>query len=199
MRVIARFLNGASGGRLSPNTVTIIGLLMHIPIALLIVNEQFYWAAGLLVIFGLFDSLDGELARLQGKASPAGMLLDSVTDRMKEVILYMGVGYILATEALADNKDVGLYAALMVAVVGGSMLTSYVNAWGEVVMTRNKKDTHTAVNQAFRGGLMRFEVRMFLLVVALLTQWFTPILLFVALFSWLTAVERLAGIIRRVS
>src|SRR5882762_3925703 len=93
IRRLARLINVVTGGRVSPNAVTITSLLAHIPIAWLIATRHNVWAAGLLVIFGLFDVLDGELARLQGTTSTAGMLLDSVTDRMKEVLLYTGAAY----------------------------------------------------------------------------------------------------------
>ncbi|HEX8350198.1 MAG TPA: CDP-alcohol phosphatidyltransferase family protein, partial [Hymenobacter sp.] len=80
MHVIAVGLNHATRGHVSPNAITIVGLLMHVPIAWLIAGGSNYWAAGLLVIFGLFDTLDGELARLQKSASSTGMLLDASTD-----------------------------------------------------------------------------------------------------------------------
>jgi phosphatidylglycerophosphate synthase len=74
MRSIARFLNTISGGKITPNMVTITSLVAHLPIAYFIATGSHFLAAGLLVVFGLMDALDGELARLQKKDSPAGML-----------------------------------------------------------------------------------------------------------------------------
>ena len=99
MHVVAVMLNKLSGGKLSPNTVTIIGLLAHIWVALLIASRHNLKAALFLVIFGLFDTLDGELARLQKRASSTGMLLDASTDRMKEVMLYSGAAYAITVGA----------------------------------------------------------------------------------------------------
>src|ERR1700733_5878302 len=96
MHHLAVLLNKLTGGALHPDVVTIIGFLMHVPIAVLIATSHLLAAAILLVIFGLFDTLDGELARLQGRSSARGMLLDASTDRMKEVLLYTGVAYNLA-------------------------------------------------------------------------------------------------------
>ena len=87
---IAVALNKMTGGKLSANVITYVGLVTHIPIAWLIAQQQNYIAAGLLVFFGLFDTLDGALARLQKTAGNQGMLLDASTDRMKEVLLYTG-------------------------------------------------------------------------------------------------------------
>lgn len=183
MRRVARALNTLSGGRISPNAITLTSLLMHVVIAWLISQGYFIYAGAGLVVFGLFDALDGELARLQNKAGPAGMLLDSVTDRMKEVLLYVGIAYAFV------NFDHAFYAVWAAAALGGSMLVSYVNAWGEVVMFQQMKGH--AVNQAFRGSLMRFEVRMFALVVGLLVSELAIVTGIIAVLAWFTAIERL--------
>src|SRR5437868_1204141 len=93
MHQVAAALNRLTGGKLSPNAVTMAGLLAHVLIAILIAKGHFGWAVILLIIFGLFDTLDGELARLQHRDSAAGMLLDAVTDRMKEILLYAGIAF----------------------------------------------------------------------------------------------------------
>ncbi len=191
IRVFARMLNTATGGTLHPNAVTCFGLLMHLPIAYFIAQGELVFAAILLVVFGLFDALDGELARLQKRASNTGMLLDSITDRMKEVILYGGIVSYLLSQG-ADTSAIWAIFAL-----GGSMLTSYINAWGDVVMSKAGARNHKA-NEGFRGGLMRFEVRMFLLVVALFANQLRVFVVVIAILAWFTAFQRLALIIRKL-
>jgi len=198
MRSIARMLNKLTGGKLSPNVVTLVGLVMHIPIALLIAYGHPIWGAVLLVVFGLFDTLDGELARLQGTESPVGMFLDSSTDRMKEIILYIGAAYFLVAQAGTTSFSTAQTAAVVVAACGGSVLVSYVNAWGEAVLSANPHKKH-AINQTFRSGLMRFEVRMFLLAVGLLSGWLLYIIGIIAVLVWFTAFERLQNVIRRLA
>jgi phosphatidylglycerophosphate synthase len=197
VRPIAGGLNTASSGRLNPNTVTFIGLGMHIPIAWLIAGGTWGLAAVLLVIFGLFDTLDGELARLQKRESSVGMLLDSVTDRMKEIILYIGIMYALFNGVIDPPWDAATTAALVVAACGGSVLVSYVNAWGEAVLAA-KGHKHT-INQTFRSGLLRFEVRMALIVLGLATSWLAYIVAFIAVAAWLTAFERLQNITAKLN
>jgi len=196
MHPVAAVLDRLSGGRLSPNSITATGLIMHVPIALLIANGNVLWAALLLVVFGLFDTLDGELARLQGTSSPAGMLLDSTTDRMKEIILYIGIAYFLVSRA-STPQNAGHVAAIVAAACGGSVLVSYVNAWGEAILGAHSKNKHT-MNQTFRSGLMRFEVRMALLVLGLLSGWLLQFVGAIAVLTWLTAGERLQNILRRL-
>jgi phosphatidylglycerophosphate synthase len=196
VRPIALTLNRLSGGRLTPDAITITGLLMHLPIAVLIARGNTVWAGGLLIVFGLFDTLDGELARLQGTSSPAGMFLDSVVDRIKEVILYVGIAYFLLNHtSLTFTPHV---AMLVVAAVGGSIVTSYINAWGDAVSATHSNKKHAA-NQTFRGGLMRFEVRMALLVVGLLSGWLLQAVALIAVLAWITALSRMQSVIRRLA
>ena len=197
MRPVAWALQSLSGGKLSPHVVTITGLLAHIPIAVLIATGHPIWAGVLLVIFGLFDTLDGELARLQGSESAVGMLLDSSVDRMKEIVLYIGIAYFLVNHAATGPFDSPQTAAVVVAACGGSMLVSYINAWGDAVLSTHSHQKH-AVNQTFRSGLLRFEVRMFLLVVGLLSGGLLQVVCVIALLAWFTAFERLHSVIRRL-
>lgn len=191
IRRIARWLNSATGGKLSPNVITFFGLAMHVPIALFIASSHLVLAAVLLVIFGLFDALDGALAKVQNRASNTGMFLDSVTDRMKEVILYGGMVSFLLQQGAHVSSIWAIFA------LGGSLLTSYINAWGDVAISKAGAKDHK-INEGFRGGLMRFEVRMFLLVVALLTDQLRVFVVVVALLAWFTAFQRIARIIRKL-
>ena len=194
MRKIALVINKLSRGRISPNFITMVGFLAHIPIALLIANDSFQLAAILLVIFGLFDTLDGELARMQGKASPAGMLLDASTDRMKEVLLYTGAAYSIT------NSDQSSWAFMAVLACGASLCVSYVKAKGEsAVATSDKKPSHTVLNKLFADGLALFEIRMFILVVGLLTGQIVIALSVIALLASLTAFYRLYNISKYLS
>lgn len=193
MRVIARMLNSVTGGKVTPNGVTIFGLAMHIPIAWLIAMQYYYLAAGLLVVFGLFDTLDGELARLQNRVSIRGRLLDSLTDRVKEIMLYTGAAY--AIIATTGRPYLAVWA---VAACGCSLLTSYVNAAGDSVMVVQKSKEH-ASNKAFRGGLFPFEIRMFFLVVGLLSGRVTLAVIVIALGAAITAASRMFTVLGRVA
>jgi len=187
MLVIARGLNKLSGGRLHPNTVTIIGLLAHLPIAWLIARQMYIPAAIGLLFFGLFDTLDGDLARLQKRESQTGMLLDSVSDRMKEVIVYAGISLAF----VYSGHPIASFWA--VAACGASLLVSYVNAWGEAVIARQHRDQHR-VNKSFRSGLMTFDVRIAVLIVGLLSGQLIITTALIAVLSWLTAIGRLRNI-----
>jgi len=183
MSVLAVTLNKVTGGKLSADVITLIGLFSHIPIAWLIAEQKNYLAAALLVFFGLFDSVDGALARAQKKTSSRGMLLDASTDRIKEVILYVG-----ASSALVSSGYAG-WAGWAVAACGASLVVSYVKAKGETAIS-DKKLSPSDINRIFADGIMRYEIRMFVLIVGLLTNTLRFALVFIAITSAITAVGR---------
>lgn len=184
-------LNKLTGGRISANVITMTSLLIHVPIALLIAWGHNYWAAGLLLVFGLFDALDGAIARLQKTSSSKGMLLDSITDRIKEVLLYVGAAY--------SFIHVGrpYYAVWALAACGISMLVSYVNAWGEVVITSHKTESHQ-VNKSFRSGIMTYDVRLTFFFLGLLSNQLRFVVVFIAATSIVTALGRMRSIMQRL-
>jgi len=188
MRVVARGFNTATGGKVSPNAVTLVGVVMHVPIAVFIAQGNWVFAAVLLLVFGLFDTLDGDLARLQGRESANGMLLDSVTDRVKEVILYGGIAYYFAV------SEVNVWFAVAVATaLGCSLLTSYLNAIGDAAIAKyGIKSREHVVNRAFRGGLFPFEIRMLILIIGLLSGYLTYAVVAIALGAAYTALGRFA-------
>ena len=190
MKKVARAINHVSGGRITPNSVTLTGLLVHVLIAWLIATRHNIWAAVWLVIFGLFDALDGELARLQNRAGNAGMLLDASTDRMKEVMLYTSAAFAL----IANGQP--YWAVWAVAACGGSLLVSYVKAKGETAVAG--KLPASQVNRLFQDGLMRFEVRMAVLIIGLLVNHLALAVAFIAITSTFTAIHRLITIMQRL-
>jgi CDP-diacylglycerol--glycerol-3-phosphate 3-phosphatidyltransferase len=193
MRVIARLLHEISGGKITPNGITIFGTLMHAPIAWLIATDHFMWAAILLVVFGLFDTLDGELARLQDRASVKGMLLDASTDRIKEAMLYTGVAYVLATGA---NPETAAWAA---AAAGASVSVSYVKAKGEAAVASSGKEIpHHVLNRMFSDGVLTFEIRMVVLLAGLLTGYLALATAVVAVGAGITVLQRLTRISNRI-
>lgn len=193
IRWLAVRLNRVTGGKLNPDAVTIFGCLMHVPIAILVATGDWITAAILLFIFGLFDKLDGELARLQKRESDNGGFLDATTDRIKEVVLYTGVAYALAASA---NPTTAVWA---VVACGASICVSYVRAKGETIFVSQSKAKYTAVNQLFRDGLLPFEVRMAILFVGLLSGQLVWFVAAIAILSSYTALDRLVRISRALA
>jgi archaetidylinositol phosphate synthase len=110
---------------LTPNTVTALGLFSSFVSAWSYLNWRVNRAmlpiAGMLILLsGLFDALDGVLARTRGEASAFGGFLDSVTDRYSDAIVLMAV-----TTAGLCGVAWGLVAVI------GSLMVSYTRARSE--------------------------------------------------------------------
>lgn len=193
MRLVARGLHRLTGGRITPNGVTWFGFAMHVPIAGLIATGHTVWGGVLLIVFGLFDALDGELARLQGRVTNTGGFLDASTDRFKEVLLYSGVAYLCTQSAHPA------YAAWAAAACGASICVSFVKAKGEaIVASMGKSVPYPELNKMFSGGLFPFEVRMAVLAAGLLAGQLVWAVALIACCSAITALRRLMIISRRL-
>lgn len=193
MRSVAKLLNTLSRGKITPNGVTWFGFIMHLPIAFLIASGHVIWGGVFLLIFGLFDTLDGELARLQKRETNHGGFLDATTDRFKEVLLYGGIAWLFAQ---GDHPE---YAAIAVVACGASLCVSYVKAKGEAVVASSGKNIpYTELNRMFSGGLFPFEIRMTVLIVGLVFNQLFWTVAIIAVCSAFTALSRMTLISRSV-
>ena len=119
---------------LTPNLVTLIGLLIAAGGAGLAAAGE-WWMAGAVALFGgAFDMFDGALARMTNRVSKFGALLDSVVDRVSEAVILFGI---LAYYLTADNNGGGdaaladIGAALTYVAIIGSLMVSYMRARSE--------------------------------------------------------------------
>ena len=119
---VARFMERVG---LTPNAVTLIGLLIAAGGAWLVAAGQWHIGGAVALFGGVFDMFDGALARMTGRASKFGALLDSVVDRVAEAVTLFGI---LAYYLISDN-DLG--AALAYAAIIGSIMVSYMRARSE--------------------------------------------------------------------
>lgn len=202
IRRVAKALNYISGGKITPNFITVLGLLAYLLIAYGIAQGQFVLSGFGVLFFGLFDTLDGELARLQKNPSQKGMFLDSVTDRMKEALIYVGLAFYWSNYLVSpDNyplytENTANIIPLLVMSLGLSLIVSYLNAWGDVVTSQSKTKS-SKVNSAFRGGLAPYQVRITLLGLGLIFHDFIVVaLVIISALSLLTIIIRFANVWR---
>lgn len=120
---------------LTPNAVTTIGLALNIGVAVIFIlgaekgnrgDLHFVGWAGALVLFaGVFDMLDGQVARLGNMKSTFGAMYDSVLDRYSELILFLGICYYLISHHYFLSSLFAFIAMI------GSMMVSYTRARAE--------------------------------------------------------------------
>lgn len=120
---------------LTPNAVTSIGFVLNVGVAVIFIvgaeegnrGDLTYvgWAGGLILFAGLFDMLDGQVARLGNMKSIFGALYDSVLDRYSELIMFLGICYYLVAHHYFLSSIFAFIALI------GSMMVSYVRARAE--------------------------------------------------------------------
>ena len=110
---------------LSPNVLTMIGVLLS-GVAAALIALGLLAPGGLMVLFaGLFDMFDGAVARLTNRATKFGALFDSVMDRVSEAVALLGLLWFYVN----DGSRPGV--VLVYASICGSIMVSYVRARAE--------------------------------------------------------------------
>lgn len=114
-------------GRLpiTPNQVTVVGLVLTFCASGLAAFGQLRWAGVLLIFAGTCDILDGALARSTHASYPYGAFLDSTLDRYSEGAVYVGLAAYFVT---IDGPMQRWLVPATVAALAGSFLVSYVRA-----------------------------------------------------------------------
>lgn len=111
---------------LTPNAVTVLGVVLSVGVAVLLGLGYITWGGILIVLSAPMDALDGSMARLKGLSTPFGAFLDSVSDRYSEMIILCGLlVYYL------QQQDHVLPVLLVFLAAVGSVMVSYTKARAE--------------------------------------------------------------------
>src|ERR1700730_16667016 len=175
---------------ITPNTLTVLGLVLSM-ITAGVIAQGYLLVGGLLVLFaGIFDMFDGALARARNASSTFGAFLDSTLDRYSESIILFGLfWYALQAPTLHENlwpflhEQTWMLSLIYIAVVG-SMMVSYAKARAE------------GLGLECKTGLLARPERVIILAIGLITGTVIWAVLLLAIFSNVTAVERMMHIWR---
>lgn len=172
-KLLLAIVNGLALTRIHPNFLTFIGLVINIGAAWLLARGQF-WQAGLVIIgAGLFDMVDGRVARQTGQVTRFGGFFDSVMDRYSDLALLIGLLVYYA------NIGRNFYVVLTAIVMMASVMISYARSRAE-----------NTIPQCKVGFLERPE-RIVLLIIGSLFDRMAPVLWIIAIFGNLTVVHRM--------
>ncbi|HYO61866.1 MAG TPA: CDP-alcohol phosphatidyltransferase family protein [Actinomycetota bacterium] len=120
---------GKSG--LSPNAITLAGVLIQAGAAWLIVDGALVAAGFVMVAAGIADLLDGAVAKGRGLDSPFGALFDSTTDRLSDALFFVPVAWLYGVDPDQAAHDEPWVAAVALAGLVFAFLVSYVKARAE--------------------------------------------------------------------
>jgi len=176
-------VRGLALTRISPNVLTFIGLVINIVAAILFgyANSRNYprmfLYAGLVIIgAGIFDMVDGRVARATNQVTTFGGFFDSVIDRYSDVALFFGLLVFYARE----NRF--FYLVLVAFVMVSSVMVSYTRARAESLIGSCKV------------GFMERPERIVLVIIgALFARWgvMAPVLWVLAVLSTITVIHRI--------
>ena len=120
---------------LTPNAVTTIGFALNVGVTIIFIRggergnrgdlSYVGWAGAWMLCAGLFDLLDGQVARLGNMSSSFGALYDSVLDRYSELVMFFGICYYLVAHHYFLSSIFAFIAMI------GSMMVSYTRARAE--------------------------------------------------------------------
>ena len=125
VKVLSRF-------RVNPNILTFIGVLISFWAAFEFGYGNFFEGGLVIILAGLFDMLDGEVARVTRSVTEFGAFYDSVIDRYSDIILLQGLMVYYAREQMLG------YVVLVGVVFMGAVLTSYARARAESLISSCK-------------------------------------------------------------
>jgi CDP-diacylglycerol---glycerol-3-phosphate 3-phosphatidyltransferase len=166
-------LAGLYRGGFRPWQLTALSLATNVVAGWLLVRGDRFVPGLLLIVAGLFDIFDGSLARLRGEASRWGAFLDSVLDRVSDMVLFGALFWSLAGRG--DRLSGGL--ALSTLIV--SMLVSHIRAEAE------------AMGLSLTEGFMQRLERYVLLMIGLIVPGtLTPVLAVLTALGAFTVIQR---------
>ncbi len=113
--------------RLTPNAISMAGLVGNLIAAALVTQELFFLAGIAFIVGSVMDTLDGRYSRMSGKGTLFGAFLDSTLDRIEEGIVLAAVAGYFA----AEGEDFA--AAMCVVAVLFSLMVSYTRARAEAL------------------------------------------------------------------
>ncbi len=123
----AIYRNRLIESRLTPNAISLTGLVLNLVAAVLIWNELFIPGGIAFIVGSVCDTLDGRYSRMSGKGTPFGAFLDSTLDRIEEGVVLTAI----AVTFVDDGERIAT-AAVVVAVLA-SLLVSYTRARAEAL------------------------------------------------------------------
>jgi CDP-diacylglycerol---glycerol-3-phosphate 3-phosphatidyltransferase len=177
-------VRGLALTRISPNVLTFLGLVINIIAAILFgyanstnYHRMFLYAGLVIIGAGIFDMVDGRVARATNKVTTFGGFFDSVIDRYSDVVLFFGL---LVYYARAGHF---FYLVLVAFVMVSSVMVSYTRARAESLIGSCKV------------GFMERPERIVLVIIgALFARWgaMAPVLWVLAVLSTITIIHRIA-------
>ena len=172
-KIIRLIVRGLALSRIHPNVLTFLGLVINMVAAYMLAMGQFRWGAAVIIGAGLFDMVDGRVARETNRVTRFGGFFDSVLDRYSDCALLVG----LLVWYGSINRP--FYVVLTAVAMAASVMISYTRARAENSIPMCKV------------GFMERPERVVLVIIGALFDHMAPVLWVIAVLGNLTVVHRM--------
>jgi CDP-diacylglycerol--glycerol-3-phosphate 3-phosphatidyltransferase len=159
--------------KINPNILTFLGVLISLWAAFMFGYGSLFWGGWVIILAGLFDMLDGAVARVSRSETRFGAFYDSVIDRYSDVIILQGLLVYYARHQMLG------YVVLVGVVIMGAVLTSYTRARAESLIPSCKV------------GFMERPERIVLLIIGGLANRMEAVLWILAVLGNWTVISRI--------
>jgi CDP-diacylglycerol--glycerol-3-phosphate 3-phosphatidyltransferase len=176
-RVLDPVVNSLASMNISPMLVSAFGVAFSLWGAVVVARGSLLGGGIFLLIAGICDVLDGDLARKLDRASSFGAFIDSLLDRVSEFAYYGGIMMFI----FRDRNDVPLYEPVVILLaLMGSVLTSYARARAE------------GLGIECKVGVMERPERIALLAIGLMAgyKFLMAVMMLLAVTTMVTVVQR---------
>ncbi len=172
-RIIRLIVRGLALSKINPNVLTFLGLVINGVAATYLAFGQFRTAGCVIIFAGLFDMVDGRVARATNQVTRFGGFFDSVLDRYSDLLLLFGLLVYYGTINRAS------YVVLTAVVMTASVMISYTRSRAENIIPTCKV------------GFLERPERIVLLIIGALFDRMAPVLWVIAVLGNLTVIHRM--------
>lgn len=172
-KVIRMIVRGLALSKINPNVLTFLGLVINMVAAAFLAFGHFRTAGFVIIFAGLFDMVDGRVARATNQVTRFGGFFDSVLDRYSDIALLVGLLVYYGT----INRS--SYVVLTAIVMAASVMISYTRSRAENIVP------------TCRVGFLERPERVVLLILGALFDRMAPVLWVIAVLGNLTVIHRM--------
>lgn len=172
-RIIRLIVRGLALSKINPNVLTFLGLVINMAAAAFLAVGSFRTAGCVIIFAGLFDMVDGRVARATNQVTRFGGFFDSVLDRYSDLALLVGLLVYYGT----INRP--SYVVLTAVVMTASVMISYTRTRAENIIPTCKV------------GFLERPERIVLFIIGALFDRMAPVLWIIAVLGNLTVIHRM--------
>src|ERR1035438_1175469 len=172
-KIIRLIVRALALSKINPNVLTFLGLVINMVAAAFLAVGSFRIAGFVIIFAGLFDMVDGRVARETNQVTRFGAFFDSVLDRYSDLALLIGLLVYYGT----INRS--SYVVLTAVVMTASVLISYTRSRAENIIPTCKV------------GFLERPERVVLLIIGALFDRMAPVLWVIAVLGNLTVIHRM--------